>query len=378
MSKKLLFLYLILFISFCSCNNPEKGEMDIIIPPENLGKTGLSSLVDNIQIAPLRGDPNLLPLEADRVDFSKQLMVIGDFTFSQNVYAFENTSGKAINIPVKKGDGPNEIHAINDFWLDSTILYVLDGVKRNIVPFDYSTGSFKQLEKIKLELPLRRFAKTKSGFVGLTGGGQDSALVFLDQFGNLISSHLPNSIEFLLVPTNPFHKMMKGNETLVLFHSSFNPEIIRVDNGKPELYSTISYEGEKVKKPQNINFKKNQEGFNQFRETLINQPSLFNLMGFAPEQFILLFFIQDSARLVLSNSVKGNTFRIENLINDLSFDQQPFPKIIGTNGPRFLALIASDQINKEDLNFPGSELEKALKAYPDTPVFLLEFELKTF
>jgi len=44
--------------------------MDIIIPPENLGKTGLSSLVDNIQIAPLRGDPNLLPLEADRVDFS--------------------------------------------------------------------------------------------------------------------------------------------------------------------------------------------------------------------------------------------------------------------------------------------------------------------
>jgi len=101
-------------------------------------------------------------------------------------------------------------------------------------------------------------------------------------------------------------------------------------------------------------------------------------MGFAPEQFILLFFIQDSARLVLSNSVKGNTFRIENLINDLSFDQQPFPKIIGTNGPRFLALIASDQINKEDLNFPGSELEKALKAYPDTPVFLLEFELKTF
>jgi len=305
-------------------------------------------------------------------------MVIGDFTFSQNVYAFENTSGKAINIPVKKGDGPNEIHAINDFWLDSTILYVLDGVKRNIVPFHYSTGSFKQLEKIKLELPLRRFAKTKSGFVGLTGGGQDSALVFLDQFGNLISSHLPNSIEFLLVPTNSFHKMMKGNETLVLFHSSFNPEIIRVDNGKPELYSTISYEGEKVKKPQNINFKKNQEGFNQFRETLINQPSLFNLMGFAPEQFILLFFIQDSARLVLSNSVKGNTFRIENLINDLSFDQQPFPKIIGTNGPRFLALIASDQINKEDLNFPGSELEKALKAYPDTPVFLLEFELKTF
>ncbi|SEF55880.1 hypothetical protein SAMN03080598_00601 [Algoriphagus boritolerans DSM 17298 = JCM 18970] len=146
----------------------------------------------------------------------------------------------------------------------------MDGIGRKIVPISYLLGTFQQLDPIKLEVPFRRFAKTKTGFVGLTGGGQDNTLAFVDERGKLISSHFPNSIEFLMSPPKPFHKLVDGNEVRVLFNSSFNPEIIRVDNGVVEPFSGMEYEGELVKKPTNTNFVQDQSGFNQYRETLRN------------------------------------------------------------------------------------------------------------
>jgi len=123
----------------------------------------VSDLVNDVSYKPLTGDPNLIPLEADRIDFSDQLMVIGDFTFSQMVYAFDKATGKALPIPLKKGEGPMEVRGVNDFWLDGENLYVLDGIGRKIIPFSYSSGNFAQQEAIELEIPFRRFAKTKTG-----------------------------------------------------------------------------------------------------------------------------------------------------------------------------------------------------------------------
>jgi hypothetical protein len=213
------------------------------------------------------------------------------------------------------------------------------------------------------------------GCVGLTGGGQENALAFLDKTGKLISTHLPNSIEFQMLPINPFHKLLDGNEEKVLFHTSFNPEIIRLDNGVIEQFSGIEYEGELVKKPSNTNFVQDLEGLNQFRETLINQPSLLTIFEKTMNQFILVYFVQNSPRLALSTRGAGSSFRIENLKNDLSFDNQPFPKVIGVNGSRFVALVSTDQLDKEDPAFKGSELDKAMLANPDALVFILEFEL---
>lgn len=375
MLKDFCFLKLLLLIFLSSCNTPKKNKTGIIIPPESSENRTLSSLVREVQFRQLSGDPNLTPFEADRIDFSDQLMVIGEFTITQSVYVFEKKSGKALEIPLKKGEGPQEVRAVNDFWLDGDVLYILDGIGRKIVPISYSSGTFQQLDHIKLEVPFRRFAKTKTGFVGLTGGGQDNALAFLDESGKLISAHLPNSIEFLLSPPNPFHKLVDGNMVKVLFNSSFNPEIIRVDNGGVEPFSGMEYEGELVKKPTNTNFVQNQDGFNQFRGTLNNQPSFFSIFETTPEQFVFLYFIQDAPRLALSSEGKGSTFRFENLKNDLSFDNQPFPKVVGVNGSRFVALVSTDQLNREDPAFAGSDLENAILANPDALVFVLEFEL---
>ncbi len=332
-------------------------------------------MVKNVEFRPLVGEPRLIPFEADRIDFSNELIVLGDFTFSQSVYAFEKETGNALEIPLRKGEGPEEVRAVNDFWLDEGTLYVLDGIGRKIVPLSYSSGNFQQLEHIKLEVPFRRFAKTKMGFVGLTGGGQENALAFLDGTGKLISTHLPNSIEFQMLPINTFHKLVVGREVKILFHTSFNPEIIRVDNGLIEPFTGIEYEGELVKKPVNTNFIQDQAGFNQFRETLINQPSLFTIFEKTMDQFILVYFVQNIPRLALSSNGAGNSFRIDNLKNDLGFDMQPFPKVIGVNGARFTALVGTDQLNREDPAFAGSALEKAILANPDALVFVLQFEL---
>lgn len=375
MTRKFYFVKVLVLIILHSCNPPEKSDIEIVIPPENSDIHTVSSLVQEVKFRPLIGNPSLIPFEGDRIDFSDKLMVIGDFTFTQSVYVFEKETGNALEIPVKKGEGPQEVRGVNDFWVNSDIIYLLDGIGRKIVPIEYSSGSFRQLEHIKLEIPYRRFAKTKTGFVGLTGGGQNDALAFVNESGKLISSHLPNSIEFLLSPPNPFHKLMNGNTVKVLFNSSFNPEVMRVDNGLIEPFSRIQYQGELVKKPENTDFVKNQEGLKQFRETLKERPSLFTILESTPDQFIFLYFIQDSPRLALSSMGRGSTFLITNLQNDLSFDNQPFPKVIGVNGSRFVALVSTDQLNRESPQFQGSALCKATLENPEALVFILEFEL---
>jgi hypothetical protein len=45
------------------------------------------------------------------------------------------------------------------------------------------------------------------------------------------------------------------------------------------------------------------------------------------------------------------------------------------NGSRFVALVSTDQLNREDPAFAGSDLEKAILANPEAVVFVLEFEL---
>ncbi|WP_103923321.1 hypothetical protein [Algoriphagus boritolerans] len=60
-------------------------------------------MVKNVEFRPLVGEPILIPFEADRIDFSDELILLGDFTFSQSVYAFDKNTGKALEIPLKKG-----------------------------------------------------------------------------------------------------------------------------------------------------------------------------------------------------------------------------------------------------------------------------------
>lgn len=358
-----------------SCDSPSISKDKVEIPDELNKVIALSSITQELKFTPLLGEDRLLPYDADKVDFTEDLILIADLALSQSLFVFDKSSFQALEIPLKKGDGPKEIREVTDFWVDEDVIYVLDGIGRKIIPLAYSDRAFKIMEPIFLDIPLRRFAKTKTGFVGLTGGGQENALAFLDPQGKVQSSHFPLNISFLMSPLNPFHKVFEKTQALVLYHSPFDPTLFRVDGGFPEEFSTFKYEGSPVKKPVNFDFRMDGEGFNSFRETLKFQPSFFTLFEYNADQLILLYFLDDIPRLGLKRNDQGYSFRLENLKNDLTFDQ-PFPKVTGVTSTGFVALVTVDQINNEGSAFGDSHLKRAIQNFPEARIFLFEFQLK--
>jgi hypothetical protein len=366
-------------ILFClvafSCTNPKPSSGQFPIPQETKDLKLLSNLVQKVEFIPLSGELSLLPQDADKVAFMDQLIVLGDFTYSNSLFAIEVESGNPIQIPLQKGDGPMEARNISDFWVESNLIYVLDGLGKKIFPMSFKNGVFELQEPIRLDLPLRKFARTKTGFVGLAGGRQDHALVFLDAQGKIISSHFPISIEFLMNPLNPFHQVFEGKERKVILHTQFSPDLYRLDKGEIEEYGKFSYAGASIKSPIKTGYVMDQDGFNQFRSNLKDQPSFFTLFEKTKDQFLLFHMIKDVPRMALVDGEVGLSLRLDNLINDLSFDQ-PFPKVTGVNEDKFVALISKDQINKNTAAYQESELYKVIQTNPEAQLFLVQFKLE--
>jgi hypothetical protein len=365
---------LICLLAF-SCTNPKPSSGQFPIPQETNDLKLLSNLVQKVEFIPLSGELSLLPQEADKLAFMDQLIVLGDFTYSNSLFAIDVESGNPIQIPLQKGDGPMEARNISDFWVESNLIYVLDGLGKKIFPMSFKNGVFELEEPIRLDLPLRKFARTKTGFVGLSGGGQDHALVFLDAQGKIISSHFPISIEFLMNPLNPFHQVVEGEERKVILHTQFSPVLYRLDKGEIEEYGKFFYAGASIKSPIKTDYVMDQDGFNQYRSSLKDQPSFFTLFETTQDQFLLFHMIKDVPRMALVDGVVGLSLRLDNLINDLSFDQ-PFPKVTGVNEDKFVALISKDQINKSTSGYQESELFKVIQTNPEAQLFLLQFMLE--
>lgn len=366
---------ILLLFAISGCQSTSNSTNDLIIPDEVEENKNLSFLTAEVQFSPLFGADYLLPHEADKVSISDQLIVIGDFTFSKSLYVFEKQTGQAVEIPLKKGEGPMEVREVSDFWLTDDQLFVLDALGRKIIPMRYSQNNFELAEPIILKIPMKRFAKTQTGFVGLTGGGQDHAVAFVDHQGKILSTHFPMNISFLMSPMNPFLQFAGNGVGQVWFHSPFDPNIYRMDEGQVGGNFAFHYRGEALTSPTKTDFRMDGDGFNSFRETLINQPSFFNLFERWSNQWILLYFLKNQPRIALVDQSEGYSFRLENLKNDVSFDQ-PFPKIIGVSALGFSALVVKDQINLSDHAFSRSLLEKAINKNPDAKLFMLEFQLK--
>jgi len=365
-------IFLVILVFACKSKNPKVEHL--IIPEESTNTATLSSLVQEIIYIPLTGDPSQLPSEIDKAMLMDQLIILGDFNFSQSLYVFEKESGDFLPIPLKKGEGPNEAREISDFWINEDLIYVLDGVGRKIIPIKFKEDNFILQDPIALELPFRKFAKTETGFVGITGGGQDYALVFVDDKGKVTSRHLPFSIQYLMNPMNPFHLVKEGDKSIVLLHTQFSPLIYRVDEEELVEYKRFSFGGQPLEFPTKTDFPLDQEGFNQFRSTLQSQPSFFTLFEKTANQFLLFHIINDVPKMALVDNDSGVSFRFQNIKNDLSFDQ-PFPKVIGINDDKFVAFISKDQINPTSAEFEDSPLKSILDSNPNSLIFLVQFKL---
>ena len=373
--KKLNVALIVLVILNFACKRKNHQIENLVIPQESKKTTLLSSLVEGVTFIPFVGDPSQLPYEIDKAIFTDQFIVLGDFNFSKFLYAFEKESGQFVPLPLKKGEGPNELREVSDFWIEEDLLYVLDGIGRKILPIKIQEGGFILQNPIPLELPLRKFAKTETGFVGITGGGQDFALAFVDSLGKAISKHFPFSIEYLMNPINPFHQVKEREKSIILLHTQFSPLIYRVDLGELEAYKRFSFGGEPLKFPAKTDYQLDQEGFNQFRSTLQNQPSFFTIFEKTANQFLLFHMLNDVPKMALVDGDSGVSLRFENLKNDISFDQ-PFPKVIGVNDYKFLAFINKDQVNSTGADFENSPLKIIMDSNPNSLIFLVQFKLK--
>lgn len=366
----------IIFLFFnLACKRSSPNSAYLTIPQESQDPILISSLFEEVEIIPVAGDPAFFPNELDKAMVSDQFFVVGDFTYSQSLYVIEKESWEIFPIPLRKGEGPNEAKEVSDFWIANDFLYILDGVGRKILVMKIENDSFSLLNTIALEVPLRKFAKTESGFVGLTGGGQEYALVFVDSNGKIITTHLPFSIEYLMNPMNPFHQVNDGNKSMVLLHTQFSPLIYRVDQGELVEYKSFAFGGEPLKTPEKTDFRLDQGGFDQFRATLQSQPSFFTLFEKTANQFLLFHIINEVPKMALVDGDFGLSFRFQNLNNDISFDQ-PFPKVIGVNNDKFLAFLFKDQINPSEAGFENSLLKTTLDSHPEKFIFLVQFKLK--
>lgn len=366
-------IFLVILVFACKSKNPQVDHL--IIPKESTNSATLSSLVQEVSYIPLTGDPSQLPNEIDKAMFMDQLIILGDFNFSQSLYAFDKQSGEFVPMPLRKGEGPNEAREISDFWIDKNFIYVLDGIGRKILPIKFENGGFILQDPIGLELPLRKFAKIDSGFVGITGGGQDFTLVFVNPNGKVTTKHLPFSIEYLMNPMNPFHQVKDGEKSTTLLHTQFSPIIYKVDQGELVEFKRFSYGGEPLAFPAKTDFPLDQEGFNQFRSTLQSQPSFFTLFEKTANQFLLFHILNEVPKMALVDGDSGVSFSFQNIKNDISFDQ-PFPKVIGINEDKFVAFISKEQINPTSAEFENSSLKTIIDSNPNSLIFLVQFKLR--
>jgi len=320
-----------------------KVRSSLILPVEQSEEVLLSDITTNYQFLPLHVDWKNFPADINKVEVSEDWVFTGDLQLSKMLYAFDRKTGQPFSLPIQAGEGPNEFSSVTDFFVDRDTLWILDGVKGDIFRLRLETEKIEFLNKLDFDIQAKRFAKTQNGFVFLTGGGKEKALVFTDEEGNYLSSHFDNDIGFIMSPINSFHHSQVKGEKITLFHSIADPTIYRVDRGELESFKTINFGGKDLTRPVAGSYAMDMSGFNEFLESQRNQPSRFMMLEFFEDSFILVYFRKDEPRIVLSKNSPFINLGMEDLINDVTFESQ-FPTVIGTSQRGFASVLSKERL----------------------------------
>lgn len=359
------------------CTNNNGGSLTdtpaLILPVEQSEEVLLSEITKNYQFLPLRVNWTDFPAEINKVELSKDWVLTGDLQLSKRLYAFDRETGEPFPLPIQVGDGPKEFSSISDFHVEEDTLWVLDGVKGDIFLLKLESDTIQFLNKLDFDIQAKRFAKTKDGFVFLTGGGQEKALVFTDGEGNPLSSHFDLDVGFLMSPMNSFHHRELDGEKIVLFHSIADPTIYRVDQGKLEPFKTINFGGKDLERPLLDRYPMDMAGLNEFFDSQRNEPSRFMMLEFFEESFVLVYFRKSQPRIVLSESSPFINLGMSDLKNDVTFEAQ-FPTVVGTSEEGFTAVLSKERLQKTS-GFEESELGGMIAKNPDVEHFLFTFEI---
>lgn len=144
-SKIIYFTFLtIISILLSSCNYKKEKLTDAfseinISNLEEVGQLKLSQIGDSVTYIPLETSTESLISEIRAIKYFKDKLFINDFKDQIFVY---DIKGKLINKISKKGQGPGEYYSILDYFVDDSLIYILDYGKR-LSCFDYN-GNFSK------------------------------------------------------------------------------------------------------------------------------------------------------------------------------------------------------------------------------------------
>lgn len=350
-----------------------KVKSSLILPVEQNEEVLLSDITTNYQFLPLHVDWKNFPADINKVEVSKDWVFTGDLQLSKTLYAFDRKTGQPFSLPIQAGEGPNEFSSVTDFFVDRDTLWILDGVKGDIFRLRLESGKIEFLDKLDFDIQAKRFAKTQNGFVFLTGGGKEKALVFTDGEGNRLSSHFDNDIGFIMSPINSFHHAQVEGEKITLFHSIADPTIYRVDQGMLEPFKTINFGGKDLERPALDNYVMDMGGFQEFLENQRNEPSRFMMLEFFEDSFILVYFRNDQPRIVLSKESPFINLSVNDLKNDVTFES-PFPTVVGASEQGLVSVLSKEKLQKTS-GFKKSELGGMIAKNPDVEYFLFTFQI---
>lgn len=372
-SKKIILIALSLALLGCKENKDINGK--ILIPEEVSRQVNLSDIVKNVEFLPLMDNRQGFPANSDKVAIYGHYIFIVDRSISKKLYIYDANTGMEVGFPLQFGDGPNEVREVSDFFIFEGKLYVLDGIRRNVMEFTLSEG-MEKFTVYRLPFPAARIAKSQDGFYFVTGGGMDEVVYVTDNSFNIVEKHFEKGIAHLSKPINSFHSFMENGEEKALFHSLFDNHIYLLENQTVVPWKQIDFgKGNYfMTNDGQDGYTLDLEGFDAYYSKIEHLNSHFTIFESTGDSYALLYFSGGEPKLAIGDRDTAFNISLRNLKNNVSYEQF-IPKISGTYRDNFLATVAVDEINSSSDQFGSSKLAKTIEENPRVNFYLMKFNL---
>jgi len=214
MSKNIIVILIVVLSFIIACNREHKKinnqSIDNVMNTDKKNKTILinarlieseeffiDSIIDKIEIIPLQlNTESILSRIEKLVNFDNRYFIKDDQ--KKDIFCF-NHKGKFLYKINKYGKGQDEYNEITDFFIEDSLLYILDSKQKNILVYsiDENSSIIKRFNLRKLNIPVYSFSKYSADtflmsgpHIGVGNYIDRYNLRLIDKSGNILSQHL--------------------------------------------------------------------------------------------------------------------------------------------------------------------------------------------
>lgn len=355
----------LLFIS--SCNKSEVKTIDI--GPEQLSTLELSEIVKDHEFFIIEATQNS-PFSADKIIYSDSIFIILDRSAAKKAYLVDSSLNSSLLGQV--GRGPGEYTAADDLYLDrnSNEIIVFDRTQSKLIYFGFPEGRY--IRERVIPFLANRFFKTDHHFYFVSGGGHNKIVIVTDHDFNIVEEAIDNDVRHIMAAVNSFLEL-NGQ---VIYHTSFSPYLYVFESGKYIGKKMVSFESDDFTEEVFNKISHTHRNYDEFFKAIEGYRTRFYLFEIADDMLFLSYEWNKNPAVIYHNLEKNYTIhrKVENIINDITF-QEHIPIITGAdNRGYFLAFIPGNEINIKNFK----QVNPALNYSLENPTSLiLRFKIKT-